>query len=328
MINNVVPFSIMHSSEEELSTLQLLNTFKQLSVSLDNLADEHKKLLIIKQIEARLNARFSPPIRPIPIPCVPTNDYQQALLKLTYQFCMIFGFFDKAASSFLFGSNLFSAIPGLSHPTLLVLTSIYTLLDAILFYAFEISFLKEALGIEFVDDSSCELNKVYTEQLESVVRINIMLHRRETYDWDKADYDQYCQCMTELNTHLIRKQKTMKEYARSGLKMGIEYCVTAFGALSSIADSYFMAKTALLSLHVSFMGSPLGWAFVVCMVVSSLVFYYSMSVKSMSKLLNPDMQSYNTLKTDLTFFKTQHEHSVPYMPTPSTDSPSAWLQSA
>ncbi|PJD92883.1 MAG: hypothetical protein CK424_04765 [Legionella sp.] len=309
MIATIIPFS-----NSPASILASLNAFKNLTGTLDDLDKEVQKLRIIKRIEAQLSERLPSLARAAPDTALPTNAYQQVLLKLAYGFCMVFGFFDKAASSFLFGSNLFAAIPGLSRLSLLVLTSIYTLLDAFLFYAFEISFLKEALHIELVDDSACALNKIYMEQLDALVNINIMLHRRETFDWDAEIYSQYCQCMTAFNTHLIHKQSTMQDYVQSRLSTAIEYSVMTFGALSSVADSYFMAKTALLALHVSFMSSPLGWAFVVAMVASALVFYYAMGVQSMSKLLHPDRDSFYTLKTGLTLFKDRYEDSSPYTP--------------
>ncbi|HVT62597.1 MAG TPA: hypothetical protein VHD33_03830 [Legionellaceae bacterium] len=296
---------------------QLLQEFKQLcQVPLDKPSNENRKLEIIQAIEHLLKNKMQHnPIIPLSAEDEETiTNYQQTLIKLSYQFCMIFGFFEKAAESFLFGSNLFAVIPGISNPTLLFLTCVYTLLDALLFYAFEISLLKKAFGIVFSDDNATLLNKIYQQQLQSVIHINIFLHGAEIWDWEAEYREQMIKCMTVFNQHLIRKQQTMKAYHRDAWKMGIEYGVIAFGSISSIADSYFMAKTALLALHISFMTSPIAWILIVGMVTASLMIYYATSVKSVMKLLNPDRKSYHALQERLTLFKSTYEHNTLYVP--------------
>jgi hypothetical protein len=74
-----------------------------------------------------------------------------------------------------------------------------------------------------------------------------------------------------------------------------------------------MAQTALVTLHISFMSSPLGFALVVGMVVASLVLYYTMRVQSMSELLHPARESHNALQEDLIKFK-KYINRVPHIP--------------
>lgn len=292
----------------------LITEFKALDKKLDNLEYETRKLIILKIIKERLRLKLHMTNEPINIPPEVIPDYKQNIMQFVYRFCLVFGCFEKAAGSFLFGSNLFILIPGISHFSLYALTTIYTLLDALLFYAFEVSFLKKALGVVLTENGACLLNETYKEQLQTTIEINIILNRRETFDWNADEYLAYCEAMKLFNAHLIKKHSGMKKHSTTMLKRCIENAVVLFGALSSVADSYFMAKTALVTLHISFMSSPLGCALVIAIVVSALVFYYAMGMKSMSELLNPERKSHNSLLEGLTLFRKEYEKREPYQP--------------
>lgn len=294
---------------------QLMAEFRELDIVLDNQEYETRKLIILKIIEQRLRTKLNRPIVPMVEQSAIVSDHKQAIVQFVYKFCLVFGCFEKAAGSFLFGSNLFALIPGISHFSLYTLTIIYTLLDALLFYAFEVSFLKKALGVVFPEHGACILNATFSDQLQTTIEINLMLNRRESIDWEienAKEYEVYCDAAKLFNHHLLKKHATMKEYTTSTWKRCIENGVVLFGAISSVADSYFVAKTALLTLHISFMSSPIGCALVVAIVVSALVFYYAMGARSMSKLINPDRKSYNALRDGLGLFRSEYEYSAPY----------------
>lgn len=298
---------------ERQSLMELMQEFQNLSKQSDIQEHETRKLSILKIFEERLLKKAQQPVITIPI-TAPKSFEQQAFIKFAYRFCMLFGFFEKAAGSFLFGSTLFALIPGINQFSLYALTVIYTLLDALLFYAFEVSFLKKHWGMGFSDNGKSLLNKTYIQQLEVLTVINIILNSRETFDWEQKEYREYCVALKHLNQYVIKKHSTMGEYASTPTRVAIEKGVIIFGALSSVADSYFMAKTALLTLHISFMSSPLGWALVVAMIVSALVFYYAMGVQSMSKLVHPDRKSFYALKDNISLFKQKYENREPYQP--------------
>jgi hypothetical protein len=293
------------------SLAQLMQEFRKLSVILDDHELEARKLSILKIIKTRIDEKLDAPIQPIAIEAAPTS-YQYLLRQIAYRFCMIFGFFEKASGSFLFGSNLFALIPGIHPYSLYTLTTLYILLDAFLFYAFDVSFLREYLGISVTNDSATLLNETYAQQLELINDINIALNQRQTIDWDQNEYQSYCNAMRVFNTHLLKKLDTMGEYTNTPLNRGIEKGLIVFGALSSIADSYFLAKTALLTLHISFMSSPLGWILVVSMILTTLLFYRAKEVQSMSELINSDRKSYQSLSEGLTLFATKYGHQEPY----------------
>ena len=138
-------FLVQQYQKKDLS--ELIIEFRRLSETNEKQETEKRRLLILQMIEEQLSRQLSKPITPINTEQAAVWNCRQALLTCAYQFCMVFGFLEKAAGSFLFGSTLFALIPGIGRITLYILTTIYTLLDALLFYAFEVSFLRKAMGI-------------------------------------------------------------------------------------------------------------------------------------------------------------------------------------
>lgn len=291
------------------SLAELMVEFQTLDVELDKQEYETRKLMIVNRVLLHLKGERDV----LPERSLNSSSYSQASLKIAYLFCLLFGGLENGASSFLFSSNLFIAIPGVSQFALYSLISVYTLLDAILFYAFEVSFLKKALGIIATDNHDILLNETYEQQLKAVMEINSILNDKITHKWDQKDYAVYCEAMAIFNGHLLKKHAIMQDYVSSNLRIGLEKGVVLFGALSCVADSYFMAKTALLMLHVTLTTSPLGFALVVGMVVACLVLYYTMRLQSMSKLLNPDRKSHNALQVGLIDFE-KYVHRASYVP--------------
>ena len=291
------------------SLAELMTEFEALDAVLDQQEHETRKLMIINRVLLHLKGE----IDDLPKNEVSNATYSQALLKISYLFCLIFGTLENGASSFLFSANLFIVIPGISQFALYSLIAVYTLLDAILFYAFEVSFLKKALGIIATDNHDVLLNETYEQQLHAAMSINQILNDKITHTWPQEDYAAYGSAMAMFNAHLLKKHQTMEAYKSSNLRIGIENGVVLFGALACVADSYFMAKTALLMFQISLMSSPLAFALVVGMVVACLVLYYTMRVQSMSKLLNPDRKSHNALKDGLDDFE-KYVHRVTYLP--------------
>lgn len=299
---------------ENQNLAELLTEFQTLDSVLDNIEYETRKLIILKIVNNRLRTWQNRPIESIPVE-VPIPFWQHpTLLTGLYQFCFIFGGLEKAAGSFVDGLNLFLLIPGINPVLLYALTVTYIVLDAVLFYAFEVSFLKKALGVSLTQDDRSLLNQTYLQQLAFAKEIHIVLHDRETTDWEPSLYEEYCAGMRVFNDHLLKKNKTMVGYASSTFWICAEKGVVMFGALAVVADSYFMTKTALVLLHLSFMSSPFGFTLVIAMIGAVLGIYYSMGAQSMSELVNPDRQSYNDLKEGLTLFERDYASRAPYIP--------------
>lgn len=245
------------------------------------------------------------------------HDQKNSYAIAGYSILLTFGCFEKSIGSFLFGSTLFGLIPGISSVLLSIASIIYTLLDIFLFYAFEVSFLKRYMGISNAPTGEHLLNETYLQQLESINIINELLEHGEVQR--HADYQKYADCKALFNQHLLQKYDSMADYPRSWPKAILEYALITFGAISSMADSYFMAKAAIVALHLSLMG-PLGIGLALCMMLSGLIFYYVMGAKSVGKIVSPDYKSFKELKKGLSLFKEDYAPSL-------TSSSSPLLQS-
>lgn len=266
---------------------------------------EYKKLALIQAIEEHLHKALPEAIVKTDPQAIHNHKTISTLAMGSYYVFILFGLLEKAAGSFLFGSTFFKLLPGISYPLLIVISTIYTLLDSFLFYAFEISFLKNAFGLSFKSTGAALLNEIKLEQLQSVIHINQMLRDKDTNTMDKKLYQAFCKSRDLFNSELLNKQKDMHAYPQSWSTIILQYSVIAFGALTSVTDSYFMAKAYILAIHVSLL-SPLGCAVMACVMISGLVYYYAMGIKSVNKLVNPDFKSYESLKKGLTLFKEQY----------------------
>ncbi|MCR9192209.1 MAG: hypothetical protein NXI01_06060 [Gammaproteobacteria bacterium] len=295
------------------SLSDLLNSFNKLSVVLDSKDNEMHKLAILRRLEKEISDKFIQPIQMIATTSAnQIEEEKSALQQSAYYVCAVFGFLQRAAGGYLFSSSLFALIPGITYTPLAVLVSLYIVLDNLLFYAFEIAFLRKYFQRAIAEKADASLNEVYAEQLEVTEHIYKMLDARETTRWPSEDYKPYLDCLIAFKTDLCDKQARMGEYVRSPLKRGIESGLLYFGVFTSIADSYFMVKMTLLALHLTLMSSPFCWIFAVGILLSSSILYYAMTVKSMSKMINPDMKSHRILKGNLTLFKENYGKRQPY----------------
>jgi len=266
----------------------LLSAFNQLSAVLDNKDNEMRKLAILRRIEKEISDKFQQPIQIITTTSASQlEEDKSALQQSAYYVCAVFGFLQRAAGGYLFSSSLFALIPGITYTPLAVLVTLYIILDNLLFYAFEIAFLRKYFQRAISEKTDASLNDVYAQQLEATEHIYKMLDSRETTLWAAEEYKSYLDCLIAFKADLCGKQERIEEYVRSPLKRGIESGLLYFGVFTSIADSYFMVKMTLLALHLTLMSSPLCWIFAVGILLSSSILYYAMTVKSMSKMINP-----------------------------------------
>ena len=203
----------------------------------------------------------------------------------------------------MFGSTLFALIPGISNPVLLVASIAFTVLSSVLFYAFEVTFLKDALGIHYKNTDVALFVEIYTSQLKTTISINQLLTTIHMQEVKNSVYNEYIQLTNLLNQDLRSKHAAIGPYPESILKKILKVGILAFGALSSIAGSYFFANALLTVLAASLVGTPVGWAIIGLTVLAGLGFYYAMDATSMIRLANPAFDKYHLLKKELEQFK-------------------------
>lgn len=233
------------------------------------------------------------------------NDYSSSFNYILYNSLVITSLFKHSLSSFLFGITLLELIPGLSHIQSTIISILYTLLDSIIFYAIEISYLKKALNIHDDTDAVCELLETYIVQLKLVRAINQELASGNAAMLEKDQYKAYLDCIALFNEDIKNKFSKIKDYQDSSLKCIIKNIIVFIGAISKIAGSYFIAKSLLMTLAASLVGTPLGFIFIATIIFGGVGFFYVLGEHSVSKLMNPEMDGFNKLKQNFIRFENE-----------------------
>lgn len=280
-----------------------------------NLTLEQQKLEIIQSTERQLRELLSHHVngalRKDPSDVKEKISMFQAILqKIAYYFLIFFGLFQDIAGSFIFSITLFSLIPSISQPALMITATIYTVLDSILFYAFEVSLLKEALGIPYESTELEQHIDIHRQQITWVTIINDHLSKLPVIYLDPNLYEQYARLATQFNQDLCDRDKAMSEYQESVTKKILKISLLTFGALSSIAASCFWADSILSIWAASMIGTPVGWGLVALTVIAGLGYYFAMDGSSIVQLVNPDYKSYLALREESTKFRSNYNDDL------------------
>lgn len=239
----------------------------------------------------------------------------QFVLSLTYReilyyFILIFGLFESVAGSYLFGSTLFDLIPGVSALGHMMLSTVFTFLDGIFFYAFEVTFLKDALGIPYDRSDFMQHLETYTGQLNTTIQINQALATIHMLNVDDDTYDEFINFTHLLNEDLYAKQALMSPYPQSMWTYILKIVVLVYGAISNAAGSYFFSNAILSTAAASLVGTPLGWSIVVLTMLCGLGFYYAMGGTGIINLVTPGLDQYQALQAGLDAFKPHYQDHI------------------
>ncbi len=235
---------------------------------------------------------------------------QQIARNIAYYFLILFGLFQDIAGSFIFGTTLFGLIPGIAQPFLTIAAIIYTALDSILFYAFEVSLLKDALGIPYSSNNLEEHIDAHRQQLKLASTINDDLSTLPAVTMDPGLYEQYTTLAILFNQDLRTQDAAMSDYQESVSKTILKVFLVTFGALSSIAASYFWADSIMSLWAASIIGTPIGWAMIALTVIAGLGYYYAMGGSSMVQLVNPDYENYQELRQESAEFRDKYSDDL------------------
>lgn len=215
-----------------------------------------------------------------------------------YYLLLTLGAIKNAAGSYLYGNSLFSLIPGISNPLLIVFSFVYVIVNAVLFHELDISFITDALGMT---DSSTDLSGVldmYSKQLKTTLAINKLLLTMPMLLVDDVTWGDYLQLVALINKDIGNKHKHMKLYQESTLTECLNRAVIAFGGLSSVAESYFVANALMATISISLATTPTGWGIMILIVLVDLACYFSMGVTSLTQMMNPDYDDYQSLRKE------------------------------
>lgn len=223
-----------------------------------------------------------------------------SLRKGFYGFLLFFGLIEDSIGSFLFAQNLLILIPKITNPLVLLGSVIIMLINSILFYAFEASILKSALGIAGSSKQRRHLIQIYNDKVDSLENINKLLFNIDiAHQVNLSFYKSLIKLAMQMNQDIEELQQNIGKYKETLPKKMARWFVTGFGAAMCAAGTYFMATSLLTVVAASLLGTPVGWALIALMMIAGLGFYFAMQGKSMVALLNPEYSPFKALKKDL-----------------------------
>lgn len=231
-----------------------------------------------------------------------------ALLKKIGYFALLgFGLVKDIVGNFLFGYYLFSLIPLMPNPLLIVIGITFAAVKCIAFYAFEGAILRKALGIK---DKSTDINQSILEQLDflrTVKHINELLSDCRIADTTAKQYAQYKDMAVALNNMVRERKLAFNAYEESALKRSFRIGMHVFGLLTTVGSCYFLAATMLSIFAVSLAATPLAWLFVGLVMAAGISVYFLLKASSINALINPQQLFFKQLKRELKDFDLKEE---------------------
>lgn len=238
--------------------------------------------------------------------CAQNIKKEKNILKIIlYYFFLLGGFAQQISGSYIYAYSFFALIPALTNFWLIIISIVYTVLDCVLFYAFQADLLKLALGVDFTSPDCLRVLETYEEQLRLILLMNEALTNVSIFKSNIGvdEYRKYVRLVQLFNQDLSRKSDLMCNYQESIYRKMFKYGMYAFGVLSTVAASYFTAMALLVAIGGGLVGTPIGWAIIGLLIISGLAFYYAMEGKSLFHLVNPDYTLFKDLQSKLSLFK-------------------------
>jgi hypothetical protein len=196
------------------------------------------------------------------------------IVSILYWLLIIVGLLQQAVGSYLFAQTLFSVIPGISAGFLTVICTVYVILDAIIFYAFSASFLKDALNLPRCSNTLGSLYKIYNEQILITTELNENLSKLSVLKINNQNYEYYVELVILMNQDLRTKNQNMQKYSYPHCNNILKYGVIVFGLLSTIASYYYLG-IAFAAFITPITGAFIASIMIYLTIISGLSFYYA-----------------------------------------------------
>ena len=231
-----------------------------------------------------------------------------ALQTVFYYFLLGFGLIENAISTYLVAENLLILIPALSNPWVIAGSLLITFINSALFYAVEASMFKEILGIEASQNERTQLIQTYLEKLNTVEQINkILFDFNFILNTPQSDYQRYAELALLMNQDMEKLQNTIGKHHESLAKKAVRYFVRGFGAVICAAGTYFLSTSLVTLFATPLMGTPIGWILIALVLITGLIFYFTMQAPAMMQLLHPEYLPFKDLKLKLKNFEYKNE---------------------
>lgn len=185
---------------------------------------------------------------------------------------------------------LLALIPIITNPILLAISVILTAVSVFVQLAGQVKTVGEEFGIKFKTDAK-ELFKTYYKELKQAKKINLLLRDTEVAGSFSDDERQdFTKLARKITNNIACKQAVLSEYEEPLWKKIIRWSLLVFGIVTTLAGSYFGALSILTMAAPLLIGTPVGWAIIGVVAVSSLVLFIYANYDSILNLLNPALE--------------------------------------
>ncbi len=235
------------------------------------------------------------------------NWYNQSV----YYFTVNFGFFKTFLESFISLRVTLDSFHFLSNAAVNVLSVIFGILNLILFYAFEVSLIRESLDIDTSVNESIDILGLYQEQLKVAKAINHWFYHTKNNFLTKLEPQEKTQAedfIKEMNQSFKDKIKVNQPF--SFPKQVLKYSVYGLGALSCVVGEYFVSQYLLEALTSVVNLSPvIHWTLTAFWLAYTLATYHALSGSSVLSLINPEFSKLKDLSIEHAKLKKEIETS-------------------
>ncbi len=283
----------------------LIKRYQYLSTRKSHLVEvkiEEEKKHILEQLLAQLAKEA-----PLPFHLVVVDedrvDSQKNLRKYSYYVLLCFGVLEDVANSYFMGFALFILLfPNIATSALFIASIVYASIESALFYVFDGYELRLAMGIEDKKISLGELLKVYEQQVTLATMLNTHLGMMSTLEMSDKNYRAYISFLVLVNNDLEKKLHHMTQVHETAAHKIFRISVMLFGAISSLAGSYFMVTTLMALFCISMSSTPVGIAIILVTMMLGLAFHYFMDSTSLTRIVNPHYDKFQSMKEELLKF--------------------------
>ena len=223
--------------------------------------------------------------------------------RLAYYSLLVIGFLMDMGNAYCFGISLLSALmPAFPEATLILFSIIYAGLDALLFLCFDACHLRENLGLNASYVQMRQLVSVYKQQIILMSRMNSDMSSIFSLHLSNKDYDEFIR-FAEMATRDLRIKHRQLPQQDSDLWMRLMQPVLfAFGAVSSVAGTYFMVTSMMVVFLPTWVGTLAGALLTGFMATAGVFLHYVTGESGMDRVINRQEDSFNQLREQWDYF--------------------------
>ena len=216
-----------------------------------------------------------------------------------YYFSMNFGFLKNFLENFISLKVTLDSFAVFSTQQVTLLSLAFGMLNLIMFYAFEVSLIRESLDIKASVAEDLELLHIYQEQLHVAKEINQVFFdiRNNKIERQDAQYSEQITFIKQMNQSFSAK---IKEHTPLSFgKQVFKYFLFTMGAASSLVAEYFVSQYILQALSDVISLSPGIAIFLTSLwMLYTLINYAVLSGSSVLSLINPEYAKLKELHQD------------------------------